>query len=889
MPVRMNLQRLMLLLLVSNFVARSAGTLSAQSVLNREPNTTLKLPSDVTPHGYSLVPALRSLQFTNPTAMAVPPGETNRLFVLERGGRIIVITNLANPTRTVFLNISSSIDQDYLVTGEEGLLGLAFHPGYATNRFLFVTYGLLTNTVQGSGRHQRVARFQTSAANPNFVPASSEVPLITQFDRANIHSYNDLLFSPEGYLYVSVGDEGGFLDEHNNSQRIDKNLFSGILRLDVDQLPSSLAPNPHPAVNGNYAIPPDNPFVGATEFNGAPVNPAQVRTEFYAVGLRNPYRMFYDRVDDRLYCSDVGEASREEINLIVKGGNYGWAFYEGNAPSMKKNMPPPPAGFVSIPPVWEYFHDNGLYDGHAAIGGIVYRGTRIGQLTGHYIFGDYVDGHVWSMTYDGTTPVVEWLVSDSGISGFGTDPRNGDILVVDHDEGFIRRLEYSTNSTAEPLPDTLAGTGAFADLATLTPAAGVVPYDVNVPFWSDHALKTRWFSLPDLNDTFDFSPGANWFFPAGTVWIKHFDLELSPGEPSSAHRLETRLLVRTPTGVYGATYRWGDSMTDATLVPEEGMDESFVIQDAGVVRTQVWHYPGRSECRTCHTSAGGYALGFNTAQLNKDFHYAGGVDNQIHALSRAGYLSAEVTELNSLRALAPATDDTSSLEYRVRSYLAVNCSQCHQPGGLAVGTWDARASTPMADAGIIDGLLLNNLGDSNNRVIKPGSVKNSVLLRRISTLGSERMPPLASRVLDEQAIALVSQWITTGLSNYQSFLSWQGQHFGDPYVPEAATLADPDQDGAPNFLEYLTDTDPWEPADFWSVTIAPTSTGPQLSIKQKANLGFAVEFSPNLVDWFFLDVPGNRPSFPAADRLSTILDPSVDGPARFYRVRALAP
>src|SRR6185436_17116393 len=143
--------------------------------------------------------------------------------------------------------------------------------------------------------------------------------------------------------------------------------FSGILRLDVDKRPGSLAPNPHPAVTPNYAIPPDNPYLGATSFNGAPVNPAQVRTEFFAVGLRNPYRMFFDNPTGRLFCGDVGEARNEEINLIERGANYGWAFFEGSDVSQKIDMPPPPPGFVWRRAIWEFNHGTATNQGNSAI------------------------------------------------------------------------------------------------------------------------------------------------------------------------------------------------------------------------------------------------------------------------------------------------------------------------------------------------------------------------------------------------------------------------------------------------------------------------------------------------------------------------------------------
>src|SRR5262249_40642579 len=143
--------------------------------------------------------------------------------------------------------------------------------------------------------------------------------------------------------------------------------------------------------------------------------------------------------------------------------------------------------------------------------------------------------------------------------------------------GPLRRVPNSTlrlplssaDQTAAPLPPTLADTGAFRDLANLTPNAGIVPYEVNVPFWSDGAHKARWFCLPDTNLTVGFEREASWTFPTGTVWIKHFELELTKGVPRSARRIETRFLVRHATGVYGVTYRWDDSQTNATLVPDE--------------------------------------------------------------------------------------------------------------------------------------------------------------------------------------------------------------------------------------------------------------------------------------------------------------------------------
>jgi len=566
-----------------------------------------------------------------------------------------------------------------------------------------------------------------------------------------------------------LGDEGGLNDNQNNSQRITNDFFSAILRIDVDKRPGSLTPGTHPAATTNYAVPPDNPFVGATHFNGLTVNSNKVRTEFWAVGLRNPWRMSFDPETDVLYCGDVGESAREEIDLIVGGGNYGWAYMEGNLTGPKYAQAPP--GFIHTRPLLDYPRSQGF----AVTGGLVYRGQRFAQLYGAYVYGDYGTGKIWALRHSGTNVTENTLlltddlnsINTAGISAFGMNPANDDLLYADEQNGSngrIKRLLYNNTTNGAPLPPTLADTGAFADLTTLTPEAGIVPYDVNVPFWSDNAHKSRWFSVPDTNLVIGFEPDANWSFPTGTVWIKHFELELTNGLPASRKRLETRFLIKNAAGVYGLTYRWDESVTNATLVPEEGMDEEFVIDDGGgILRTQTWHYPSRVECLECHTAAAGYGLGFNTGQLNRDINHDATITNQIAALCLAGYFNTNVTETETLRKLASATNDSFSLEYRVRSYLAANCAQCHQPGGPAHDAlWDARITTPTEDAGIVFGPLANDTENSGQYIIAPNSLTNSMLLTRIAKRGPGQMPPLASSVLDTQAIALVSGWITNG-------------------------------------------------------------------------------------------------------------------------------
>jgi hypothetical protein len=739
-----------------------------------------------------------------------------------------------------------------------------------------------------------LSRFETSPANPHLALTNSEVVLINQRDEASNHNGGDLHFGPEGYLYVALGDEGGANDNWNNSQRIDKDFFAGLLRLDVDKRPGSLPPNAHPASTTNYAVPPDNPFVGATSFNGSPVNPANVRTEFWAVGLRNPWRFSFDRVTGWLYCGDVGQGAWEEINVITRGGNYGWAYREGAHAGPKA----PPAGFTSIDPILEYGHGSGTNQGNSVTGGVVYRGSRLPLLDGAYVFADYVSGNVWALRYDGTN-AAGWqrLTGNPNIAGFGLDPSNGDVLLADLNAGQIKRLLYTTVSGA-PLPATLADTGAFTNLATLEPHPGIVAYDVNVPFWSDGALKSRWFSVPNPTGriTFRYPTPPNyvpWTFPTGTVWIKHFELELTNGVPESRRRLETRFLVRDAgSTVYGVTYRWDATQTNALLVPSEGLDETFTLNDGGLSRTQVWHYPSRDECLRCHTAAFGYAAGFNTAQLNRDHDYDGIVDNQLRALSHAGYFNPTPTNLHALPLLAHPTNEAFSVEARVRGYLMANCAPCHFPGGVAPGRFDARSYPPLSVANLVNGTLNNTLGDPANRVVVPGSLSHSMLLTRMAIRGTWQMPPLASSVPDTQGLALLSRWITNDLVGYESFAEWQGRFFGSTNAPEAAAGADPDGDRGLNTLEYLTGTNPTNALEAWSIGVERSGGTVEVVYPRLANRGFEVRWSTNLFStssWQFLNVPENRPFFAASNATARVPDALTNGPPRYYRVRVYEP
>jgi glucose/arabinose dehydrogenase len=385
---------------------------------------------------YTAEPAL-DLKFDQPLGIVSAPDETNRLFILEKTGRVVVVPDLARPARRVFLDLRERIGS---IDSEQGLLALAFHPDFKRNRFFYVWYTSCLEVGGRTVREDRLSRFTVSAADPNVADPASELRMISQTDQAANHNGGELLFGRDGYLYLSLGDEGAGDDKFRNSQRIDHDFFAGIIRIDVDRKPGNLAPHPHPAVHaGTYAIPADNPFVGAKEFNGAPVVPARVRTEFWAVGLRNVWRMSFDAATGALWAADVGQRLHEEVDLIVRGGNYGWSYREG-ASAFDRGLKNPPAAAKFIAPIWDYPHSQGL----SITGGFVYHGTRCPELEGKYIFGDYVFGHIWALTPDGDKPVgperVQSIARGQTIVSFGADPRNGDVLFASLTAGKIFRL-----------------------------------------------------------------------------------------------------------------------------------------------------------------------------------------------------------------------------------------------------------------------------------------------------------------------------------------------------------------------------------------------------------------------------------------------------------------
>jgi mono/diheme cytochrome c family protein len=702
-----------------------------------------------------------------------------------------------------------------------------------------------------------------------------------------------------------------------NAQRLDLALWSGMLRIDVDKKLGSLEPK-SPSTGNDvtltiptdglgkafYSIPADNPFLGFTaDADGRVVDTNHLRGEFYAIGMRHPWRFSVDKPTGDIWVGIVGQDMYEGVYKLKKGGNYGWPYYEAahlTVPLYGTNTHPgfrnPPPGFVLDGPLFEYPHNSvgGADPSFAGLdvnGSYFYRGTAIPELTNAYLFGDFdTGGNVWAMRISNNVVSVERLTGMTGLSAFGADPRTGEVLMCNYLQNKIQKL-VKGDVSGSTFPSKLSDTGIFADLGTLTPNPGIVSYSPNVTFWSDYALKTRWFTIPDLVSTVNFTSNGGWGLPTGMKWIKHFDLELNRGNPATKKRIETRVLVKTAGGIYGVSYKWNDTQDEAFLVGDSGDLFQLTVTNNGVPFQQDWEIPSRSSCLSCHTPVAGFALTFNTREMNK-FNGMNGVNgNQIQTMSAGGYFSATVPNVHTLPAFAVATDTNFSLEYRVRSYLAVNCVQCHQPGGAGQGNWDARPELTLAQTQMINGTpVANDGGNPLNKIIVPGDTNHSVLLMRLeNTNGFSRMPPLATHQLDLGSIALVQNWITQELPGHLTYAQWI-TNYPSLVGPAADPGADPDADGANNYFEYLTGTSPLNGGDAWKPTIAVSGGQVYVGFQQVPNLGVVIDVSTDLNTWTPWDVPGNQPFFSSYSRPSLLSGPvSTVPPFQFFRARLIQP
>jgi glucose/arabinose dehydrogenase len=351
--------------------------------------------------GYlTVVEAYPGLNFKRPVDLQHAGDNSGRIFVVEQQGVISTFKNEAKTAeKTEFLDIRNQVNDS---GNEQGLLGLAFHPDYESNGYFYVNY-----TADNPNRTV-ISRFSVSSVDLNKADAASEVILL-EFDQPfGNHNGGQLSFGPDGYLYIAVGDGGNGGDPKGNGQNR-STLLGSILRIDVNQKGDSK----------NYAIPKDNPFIDNSE---------GFRQEIYAYGLRNPWRFSFDSANGNLWVGDVGQNKYEEIDIIKKGGNYGWNTMEGL--HCYKSTRCEMEGLEL--PIWQYDRSQGDV---SITGGFVYRGSSITELKGVYLYADFVSGRIWSLDIsDPKKPInKELLKAGFPISSFGID-QNQEIYICGFDD-----------------------------------------------------------------------------------------------------------------------------------------------------------------------------------------------------------------------------------------------------------------------------------------------------------------------------------------------------------------------------------------------------------------------------------------------------------------------
>lgn len=721
---------------------------------SRPPWTTSRLQGNPEPPSAFVAEMLvPRVELSQGVELANLPG-TDRMIVVERRGRISTVPMRGDPATSDLV-----LDLGPLQPKLDHAFGVALHPRFRENRQIFVCYALTEGQPEGS----RVSRFTLTSLDPlRADPASEEIVLAWL---SGGHNGGNLQFGPDGFLYISTGDGGPAAppDIFNTGQD-PTDLLSSILRIDVD------ARDP----GRKYRVPPDNPWYRAPG-TPEPAQPAP-RPELWAYGLRNPWKMSFDRATGRLWCGDIGWEVWEMVHLITRGGNYGWSAREASQP-----IKPALANLLSpiTPPVVAHPHAEAA----SITGGFVYHGKRYPELAGAYVYGDWVTGKVWALWYDGRQITRHEEIADTphAIVAFGQD-----------DEGELCYLHYAYRSTlhrlvrnpqaapAAAFPRTLGATGLFANVARREPAAGVYPFEISSPKWDDGLAASRLVALRDLSGIVttvnvqrdpkvnDVKADYATKWPAGAVLARTLTLGArAPTPAESGKPIETQVLHYDGESWNAYSYRWNDAGTDADLVPADGAERTLRVaadpQAPGPrTREATWRFASRAECLRCHSTWHNGALAFTPAQLR------GGGRRQMQALVDRGIVNAHFFEQSRLGGESSIGENASA-----RAVLHANCAPCHTAhAGGAVSIF-LNQDLLTGQMNVVDvPPAQGTLGIKAPKLIAPGDPWSSVLAVRMAKLGSGHMPLVGSREIDVEGLKVIEDWIARMPSESTAARPW---------------------------------------------------------------------------------------------------------------------
>jgi uncharacterized repeat protein (TIGR03806 family) len=757
---------------------RKGASARPYGIDRRVPLTTSTVVGSPDPPPYRVRRAYPSVKLNYPIFVAHQPG-SNRLLLIDQPWPY-------GPSRVLRMKDTPDVrDYEVLLSLEDTAYSIAFHPDFARNGFFYL--GSNGPPARGGGPKQtRIVRYTIDPRPPyTFDPKSGREIIAWDSDG---HNGGAVAFGLDRMLYVTSGDGTSDSDRNVAGQRLDL-LLSKVLRIDVD----------HPDPGKAYGVPMDNPFVGVRG----------VRPETWAYGLRNPWRITVDEKAGHVWVGNNGQDLWEQAYLVRKGENYGWSVMEGSH-VFYPNRKAGPTSFTR--PTAEHPHS----EFRSLTGGVVYYGQRLPELRGVYVYGDYSTGKIWGIRHDGTRVLWHHELADSHlqITGFGTDSA-GELLICDHrgqDKGGMYHLEPTPRDLPpSTFPRTLSASGLFRSVTGHQMMPGLIPYSVNAPLWSDGAYKERFLALDSENPKIDFTRWRGWNFPDRTVLVKSFALEAEEGNPASRRWVETRFLTKQDGEWYGYSYAWNDEQTEGTLVDAKGADRTFMIRvppsdgRPGSVRQQTWHYPSRTECMVCHSRAANFVLGLSELQTNREHDYGGVRDNQLRVLEHLGVLRVNwadearweiqwrgrarglkdkeldawvqrQTATRDQRAPVPSSllmvapekhrrlvdphDATAEVAARARSYLHANCSQCHVEAGGGNAQMELEFTTAPEGMRVVDVKPVHDtFGLPQARLVAPGHPERSVVLLRMSHRGEGHMPPLATSLVDDEAVRLVREWI----------------------------------------------------------------------------------------------------------------------------------